>query len=178
MSFKKCIRDIAKLMIVSLVILCFWSTSSNTVCAANKKITFQNDNTTIFKDTSTPKVLNKAVPINSLGGSTPAIESDGTFSFSTDGSAGRTVTSTTFKVSSTSATVKARASSNYSSYTIYLEKYTLGLWPKVGTVKYYTGGKYYSHTFKNLSKSAKYRLRIYCEGRVDGSGSISNFVNP
>ncbi len=116
-----------------------------------------------------------------MGGSKPAIASDGTFEFETDGVAGRTVMSSAFKVSSTSTKVKVRAyGSGRKTYTIYLEKKNiLQKYDSMETVTYFTGGKYYSHTFKDLSKKATYRLRIYSkDNSITGNGSISNFVNP
>lgn len=109
----------------------------------------------------------------------PYINSDGTFSFTTNGYdvPGATLVSDAFKFSATTAQLNITSYSDVDYYYVYLEKDTLLGWSKVMTITFHTGGLY-GLTLTDLSTSAKYRLRFYSpNGTASGNGTISNYVH-
>lgn len=146
--------------------------STLTVFAESSDLTFHTE---VVDITDLPEAHIQAEPVSGIQ---PRIDSDGSFTFETDGTdpVGATLVSSEFKFTSTTSEIKAKAFGTPNSYTIYLEKRGLTGWSAVSTATYYTGGTIYGVTHTGLSTSATYRLRFYSpDGFISGSGTISNY---
>ena len=118
------------------------------------------------------------------------INSNGTFTFDV----GYSITSTTFKVSSTSTRISLSAvvknaygtnvSSSYPNHKYTITLYKSGGWGSVAVATYYANGTSYQFDAVGLSTSDTYYFTIdnndYLPAGtvVSGSGSISNYVHP
>ena len=107
-------------------------------------------------------------------GITPYIASDGTFTFNNYA----LLTSDQFKITSTSISIYASATTTTTSQTYYITLYGAGCGLSGKKISYTANGFNYYHTFTGLTNGGTYQFEIIPAdgtGRLDGSGSITNF---
>lgn len=110
-----------------------------------------------------------------VGGITPQIASNGTFTFSVSS----VLDSDTFTINGNSITITAKATKTGTTNDYYITLYGLGCGLFGTKVKYIADGTNYSYTFSGLTGGiATYHFRIEpgtSTGTVTGDGSISGF---